>query len=358
MIDRDDLLRRTDLAALLDELSPAPATRLGPNARWRCIDAGHDDQHPSITMFVDRRGVQRWKCWSGGHGGTAIDALLVARGGTIADALVELERRSDSTRDIAQVRPTPSRSPALAEVRTEPDTALLEYVAACERILWRPVGRKVLDYLVDERGLAPDALRTNHIGADLGPAAMRRAAGLPRGGLAAVLPTLDINGRVTYVQARYLDTVEGRPKYDNPASRIASNPRIGWVPPVTMKDRNHLVVCEGMIDALTVASVGMPAVAVLGASYVDNRVAREIAKGASGRQVVLAFDGDQAGRNAGESLATSLTSAGCPNRVLSVPDGCDVNNMLSRDDRWIGRQLDPTPPRHSVSQHDLARTLR
>ena len=357
MIDRDDLLRRTDLAALLDELSPAPATRLGPNARWRCIDAGHDDQHPSITMFVDRRGVQRWKCWSGGHGGTAIDALLVARGGTISDVLGELERRSGSTPNIVQARPIPSRSPAITEGRTEPDNALLEYVAACERILWRPAGRKVLDYLVDERGLAPDALRTNHVGADLGPAAMRRAAGLPRGGLAAVLPTLDIDGRVTYVQARYLDHVEGRPKYDNPASRIAANPRIGWVTPVTVKDRNHLVVCEGMIDALSAASVGTPAVAVLGATYIDDGVAREIAKGATGRQVVLAFDGDPAGRTASDFLAASLTSAGCSNRVLSVPDGCDVNTMLGNDDRWISRQLESTPPRQ-VRHHDLARTLR
>ena len=357
MIDRDELLRRTDLAALLDELSPAPATRLGPNARWRCIDAGHDDQHPSITMFVDRRGVQRWKCWSGGHGGTAIDALLVARSGTISDVLGELERRAGSAPETFQARPIPSRSPALAEVRTEPDTALLEYVAACERILWRPAGRKVLDYLVNERGLAPDALKANHIGADPGPATLRRAAGLPRGGTAAVLPTLDLDGRVTYVQARYLDTVEGRPKYDNPASRIAANPRIGWVTPASVNDRNHLVVCEGVIDALSVASVGMPAVAVLGASYVDDRVARDIAKGASGRQVVLAFDGDPAGRNASETLATSLASAGCPNRVLSVPDGCDVNSILGRDDRWIGRQFEPTAVRHGVSQHDLARTL-
>ena len=59
MIDRDDLLRRIDLAALLDELSPAPTARLGPTARWHCIDPGHDDQHPSITMFVDRHGVER-----------------------------------------------------------------------------------------------------------------------------------------------------------------------------------------------------------------------------------------------------------------------------------------------------------
>ncbi len=358
MIDRDDLLRRTDLAALLDELSPAPATRLGPTARWHCIDASHDDQHPSITMFVDRRGIERWKCWSGGHGGTAIDALLVARGGSTADALGELQRRSGSAPDVAQARPVRLRSPASPEGRDEPDNALLEYVDACERILWRPAGRKVLDYLVDERGLAPDALRANHVGADLGPVAMRRAAGLPRGGVAAVLPTLDVDGRVTYVQARYLERVEGRSKYDNPASRIAANPRIGWVAPATVKDRNHLVVCEGMIDALSAASAGVPAVAVLGATYVDERIAQDIARGTAGRQVVVAFDGDPAGRTAGNSLGASLASAGCSNRVLPMPDGCDVNALLGDDDRWITRHLDSPASRPVVRQHDLARTLR
>ena len=358
MIDRDDLLRRTDLAALLDELSPAPATRLGSSARWRCIDAGHDDQHPSITMFVDRRGVQRWKCWSGGHGGTAIDALLIARGGTVADALAELEHRVGSAPEISRQQPLPSRTSTSVDTRTEPDAALLDYVAACERILWHPVGRKVLDYLVHERGLAPEALKTNHIGADPGPSVLRRAAGLPRGGAAAVLPALDLDGKVTYVQARYLDPVDGRPKYDNPAGRLAANPRIGWVHPATLSDRRHLVVCEGALDALSVASVGMPAVAVLGATYVDERVARDVARGAAGRQVMLAFDGDPAGRNASETLASSLTSAGCPNRVLTLPDGCDVNTMLCRDDHWIARQLEPTLTRHGVSQHGLVRTLR
>lgn len=358
MIDRDDLLRRTDLAALLDELSPAPATRLGSSARWRCIDAGHDDQHPSITMFVDRRGVQRWKCWSGGHGGTAIDALLVARGGTIADALVELERRVGSAPENARSRPLPSQTPTRVESLMEPDIALVEYVAACERILWQPAGRKVLDYLVNERGLAPEALRVNRVGADPGPSVLRRAAGLPRGGTAAVLPALDLDGKVRYAQARYLEPVDGRPKYDNPAGRLAANPRLAWANPATLLDRRHLVVCEGTLDALTVAGKGMPAVAVLGATYVDDRVARGVARGAAGRQVMLAFDGDPAGRNAGETLAAALTSAGCPNCVLSLPDGCDVNTVLGTDDRWIARQLEPTPTRHSVGQHDLVRTLR
>ena len=173
-----------------------------------------------------------------------------------------------------------------------------------------------------------------------------------------MLPTLDIDGGVSYVQARYVEAVEGRSKYDNPSSRIANNPRIGWVTPVGVKDGSCLVVCEGMIDALSAASTGTSAVAVLGAAYIDDGVAREIAKGAAGRQVVLAFDGDHAGRSASDSLAASLTSAGCPNRVLSLPDGCDVNTMLGKDDRWFDRQLDPLSPSHRVHQHELARGLR
>ena len=72
---------------------------------------------------------------------------------------------------------------------------MLDYVAACERILWHPVGRRVLGYLVNERHLAPDVLKVNHMGADPGPASLRRAPGLPRGGVAAVLPTLGDVGR-------------------------------------------------------------------------------------------------------------------------------------------------------------------
>ena len=141
-------------------------------------------------------------------------------------------------------------------------------------------------------------------------------------------------------------------------AELPTTPASDGVTPARVKDGNHLVVCEGMIDALSAASTGTQAVAVLGATYIDDGVAREIAKSAAGRQVVLALDGDHAGRSASDSLAASLTSAGCPNRVLSLPDGCDVNTMLGKDDRWIDRQLDLASARHSVRQHELARTMR
>jgi DNA primase len=357
MTDRDDLLRRTDLAALLDELSPRPPTKLGQNARWRCIDPGHDDQHPSISMFTDRRGIQRWRCWSGGHGGTAIDALLVGRGGTVAEAMAELERRAGvpSHRDREPVvRSVPLPRPA-QDVPVSPE--LLEYVSACERLLWRPAGRPIVDYLVQERGLAPDVLEANHVGADPGPHVLRRAAGLPRGGPAAVLPTLDLRGNVTYVQARYLEPAEDRPKYDNPAGRLAANPRTGWCSPARQRGREYLLVCEGAIDALTAAGAGISAVAVLGATYVDERVAAHIVEGAAGRSIVIAFDGDHAGQAATESLSAALATAGYGSRDLSLPRGTDLNSVVRQECDWIGRQLDTHVEVPSL-RHDLERSGR
>ena len=350
MVDRDDLLRRTDLAALLDELSPSPPTRLGQNARWRCIDPGHDDQHPSISMFTDRRGVQRWRCWSGGHGGTAIDAILIAHGGTVAEAMAELERRAGIPRDDERDRsfnsaPSPRQS---QEVPISP--GLLEYVSACERLLWRPIGRPILDYMVHERGLAPGVLEKNRVGADPGPAVLRRAVGLPRGGPAAVLPTLGLSGQVAYVQARYLDPAEGHPKYDNPASRLAVNPRIGWASPAREQPSSILLVCEGVIDALAVAGAGWPAVAVLGATYVDGRLVSELVHGAAGRHILIAFDGDQAGRRAAVSLSAGLESMEVQSKQVCLPPGRDVSDVLHESGTWLSQRLPPASVEREIGR--------
>jgi DNA primase len=334
MIDRDDLLRRADLAALLDDLSPGPPSRLGKAARWRCIDPGHEDHNPSVSMFTDHRGIQRWKCWSGGHGGTAIDAILTAKGGTIPEALAELEQRSGATCALGRtvrVAPCPS-----GPVELEP--AVLEYVEACQRILWKPAGRPVLDYLVTERGLDPAVLEANHVGADLGPEIMSRRKGLPRGGVAAVLPTHAIDGRIVYAQARYLHPNAGQPKYDNPAARLATNPRIGWAIGTTKPSTSLLVVCEGVIDALSAAGAGFASVALLSASYADQAVARSISAEAGDREVLLGLDNDDAGRTANQLLVKAFEALNCRHGILEIPTGHDLNTEF-RELRALPRSL-------------------
>lgn len=323
MIDRDDLLRRTDLARLLDDLSPGPPTRLGTTARWRCVDPGHEDHNPSVSVFTDHRGIQRWKCWSGGHCGTAIDAILTAKGGTIAQALAELEQRTGDHGRTARplVSPVASRP-------VELDQVVLEYVEACQRILWKPSGRQVLDYLVTERGLDPAVLEANHVGADLGPDVMSRRKGLPRGGIAAVLPTHAIDGRIVYAQARYLHPDVGQLKYDNPAGRLGPNPRVGWIVNPTGRSTSVLVVCEGVIDALSTTGAGYASVALLSATYADQQVARSISSEAGGRKLLLGLDNDEAGRTASQLLASAFEAFDCHHGILQIPTGHDLNTEL------------------------------
>ena len=48
-VDRDELLARVDLRALLDALTGAA----GERGRWHCPDRDHPDAHPSVTVGVD-----------------------------------------------------------------------------------------------------------------------------------------------------------------------------------------------------------------------------------------------------------------------------------------------------------------
>ena len=60
----NDVLDRTDLSALLDELTQ-PSGRMGPGRKWHCPMPYHDDHRASVSMFRDRHGHERWRCWSG-----------------------------------------------------------------------------------------------------------------------------------------------------------------------------------------------------------------------------------------------------------------------------------------------------
>jgi DNA primase len=338
-VDRDELLQRTDLAALLDELSPQPAVRLGPSARWRCIDPDHDDLHPSVTMFTDHHGIARWRCWSGGHGGTAIDALIVARRLQVGEAIDELARRARL--DLSP--PTAIRRPEHV-VRHDAiplDPCITDYVTACERVLWTRHGQPVAEWLVDERRLDPEVLRANHVGADPGPALLARAAGLPRGGLAAVFPALAVDGTVAYAQARYLHPPEGRGKYDNPAGRLGTNPRLAWTRVPHHTRPGVLVVCEGLPDALTASTAGFSAVAILGATYPNTHLVQRIADRTDSRQILLAFDNDPAGIAATERvhdlLARHEVTVGC----LPLPNGTDLNDLARRDPAWADSLAPP-----------------
>jgi DNA primase len=230
-------------------------------------------------------------------------------------------------------------------------------VQRAERLLWTPAAQPQRDWLA-ERGLDDEVLRVNRIGADPGRRHLPRPRGLPPGWPAVVLPALSPGGTVAYFQARYLDPPTGRGKYDNPATRCATNPGVAWLHPAGPMRPGVLVVTEGISDGLIAAQAGFATVGVLGAQQPGRRVADAIATTVhrsprlAGVTVVVCFDGDDAGRSGRDRLAAALTERGIPHRTVTPPDEVDLTDWAQTQPFWHrnlsqpppGTELTPAPP--------------
>jgi hypothetical protein len=338
----DDVLARTDLADLLDQLAE-PAMFATRGRRWHCPLPEHDDHHASVTIHTDHRGHQRWRCWSGdnNHRGDAIDLVSVTQRLDRVNALDWLAARNGMIPDVP-LPPVARREPVVrSQVEVALDPCVIRYVEACEKILWRPTGRPVLDWL-HGRGFNDDLLRANRVGCDPGREMMQRQRGLAYGGsIAAVFPALNEQGDVHYVQTRYLNPGTG-PKYDNPAASLAANPRLAWTKSVGGGISGRLVVCEGIPDALTAARLGHQSVGTLGSQACDQPSTDRIATYASSRRlaVTLVNDHDDAGRLWREQWAHRLEASGIATLALEPPEqGFDLNSWTLSSDRPIVRHI-------------------
>lgn len=323
----DDILARTDLAALLDEFAQ-PAQR---GRRWHCPLTEHDDHHASVTMRRDHRGHERWRCWSGDHRGDAVDLIQAVRHCDRATAIDELATRAGMFPD-RELPPVPPRKPVGPAPAVDVDPLVVGYAQICARLLWTPLGAPVRDWL-HARGLGDEILAANHVGADPGRDRLRRAKGIPYGhGVGATFPSLDHNGEIRYVQTRALEPRPDHGKYDNPAGHMAPNPRLSFAYPPHPSDSRELVVCEGIPDALIAAQAGFRSIGLLGANALDPGVAARVANLAnlSDREVVVVVDHDVAGHVLRDSLLQGLRNLDIAARVVQPPAGCDLTDWALR----------------------------
>jgi len=345
----DDVLARTDLAGLLDELSQ-PSGRLGPNRRWHCPVTGHEDHRASVSMYRDHHGHERWRCWSGDHRGDAIDLVTTTSNRDRTEAIDWLATRAGMIPD----RPLPPIQPKPTPTRAQPAAVMApvveRYVRLCASVLRGPQGEHVRQWL-HHRGINDETINANLIGADPSRSVLRRQRGLPYGAaVAATFAALNPAGRITYVQARYLDPDATGRKYDNPAAALAPHPRLAFPVTTVQPTTSQLLVCEGIPDALIAAQEGFPAVAILGAQTPDESVAARIAAHATERElaVTLVCDPDAAGRRVAEALCPLLQTHDIEPRVVTPPSGFDLNEWALTDPDWMQQlqtvQRDP----HSV----------
>ena len=335
--DIGDVLDRTDLAVLLDELTQ-PAEQHGPGRRWHCPAPNHDDHRASVTLHRDHRGHERWRCWSGDHRGDAVDLVMVTSTRTRADAVDWLANRAGmiANQPLPAIQRKPPTQPETAKVM---DPLVEHYVNMCRSVLNGSVGRPVREWL-HQRGLNDKTIDANRIGADPSRRLLRRQRGLPYGaGVAATFPAFDPTGNVTYVQARYLNPDDTGRKYDNPSAALAPHPRLAFPVTTAHAPADILVVCEGLPDALTAAQAGFASVALLGAQTPDESVGSRVALFAEqrGLAVTLVCDPDPAGRHVAEMLTPLLAKRGVEPNIVVAPGGLDLNEWALNDPTWIDK---------------------
>lgn len=337
MHDRDQILERTDLAGLADEiLGPHHGPDRSPT--WPCPNPNHAQtgRTPPVTIFDGHAGFERWHCHGCGAGGTAIDLVMAVRGIDVRDALEALATRS-GLRNMTVPETPDHRCSRRRPPRTVTDpSGLAAYIDDCSARLWTDDGARVRRWLTEARGIPEDVLRVSRIGADPG-SWQDRPTGMPTVGWAAVLPVLR-DGEPVFAQLRSLGT--GRLRYLNASSDLAPNPRVALYQPYEQRG-SCIVVTEGVLDALSAAAAGFRSVALLGASVPDPSRPSGVAAELRDRltdldgRLVLALDNDDAGRRGSDRLLALLGDRPDTVRVAPPTAVKDLNGwMRSVGDEW------------------------
>ncbi len=342
------MLDATDIASVIGEY-----LALKPKGReYKCLCPFHNDRNPSMCVVPHK---QMFHCFVCGAGGNAIDFLMKHAGLSFGEALRAL---ADKAGVELQWKPEVKRStdPGAIEWSREDIAEANRFAQSFFESIYRhPVHGQTSRALVERRGIAPEMHAQFRIGAapdrwdgllqtiqtkglDPGPFA---AAGLLKtraegaGHYDAfrnrlMFPILDQSGRIVAFGGRALEDREGEAKYLNsPESPIFSKGAqlyglrqgIG-----TIQQTRRVIVTEGYTDVIACHQAGFAnVVATLGTALTQRHagVLRRMCE-----EIVVLFDGDEAGQRAAERAFEVLFSEPMDVRVAVVPDGLDPDDML------------------------------
>ena len=143
-----------------------------------------------------------------------------------------------------------------------------------------------------------------------------------------MFPIIDIRGNVIGFGGRVMD--DSTPKYLNSPETIIFNKRKNLFALNIARKTKHncIILTEGYMDAIALHQYGFDcAVASLGTSLTEEH-ANNLAKYT--QQVVLTYDGDEAGQNATQRAIPMLEKAGLQVKVLRMQGAKDPDEFLKK----------------------------
>ena len=332
----DDLVSRCDVAEVVG--SYVPLTRKGANLWGLC--PFHNEKTPSFSVSPDK---QIYHCFGCGKGGGVISFIMELENLTYPDAIRHLAKTQG-----LEV-PDEQFSPDVRKKRAR----LLELNTAAARfyhkMLISPAGTIGAEYFA-RRGLSRNIIR--QFGLGMAPAGWDKLmtamtelgydkyelvdAGLvvradkgrfyDRFRNRVMFPIINVRGEVIGFGGRVLD--DSTPKYLNSNDTLIYNKSRNLFGLNIAKGTKakHMILTEGYMDTIALHQAGFDcAVASLGTAFTDDH-AKLLTRYTN--EVILSFDGDEAGQKAANRTIPILERAGLAVNVLQMKGAKDPDEFI------------------------------
>ena len=333
----DELIARNPIEDVVGQY--VTLKRSGANMFGLC--PFHGEKTASFSVSPDK-GI--YYCFGCHKGGGAINFMMEVEGLTYPDAVRSLAKRAGME--------VPEDEQYQSRYRQQERLWALNKEAArfFHSQLYAPVGEKGLQY-VQKRGLSKGILTQFGVGyaPDSWNAlvdAMRKKGytdqelkdadlvGEKNGRIydrfrnRVMFPIIDVRGNVIGFGGRVLD--DGTPKYLNTSETIIFNKRknLFGLNLAKKSKQGYLILVEGNIDVVTLHQYGFDcAVASLGTSLTEEHAAL---LSRYTEEVVLTYDGDEAGQRAAKRAIPMLEKVGIRVKVLKMRDAKDPDEFLHK----------------------------
>ena len=337
----EDVRNRNDIVDVIS--SYVNLKRAGSNYNGLC--PYHNEKTPSFTVFP---ATQSFYCFGCGAGGDSISFIMKAENLEYVPAVEFLARRVGITLSYSDGDNSQSQQ---RKRMLDMNLCAAKYFRAC--LMDQNIGHIGMKYFSEERklpmsvikhfglGYAPDSFGglTDHLKKH-GFTEDEMVTGFLCGkskktGRAydyfrnrVIFPIIDTSGNVIAFGGRVMD--DSKPKYlnssDTPAFKKSRN--LFALNYARHNCSERMILCEGYMDVIALHAAGFEnAVATLGTALTSEQ-ARMMAKYT--KQVLIAYDSDEAGQRAATRAVAMLSDVGLDVRILKMNGAKDPDEYIKK----------------------------
>ena len=301
----------------------------------------HDDNNPSMSVSSDK---QIYKCFSCGATGTVFKFIMDYENISFRDAVQIVAEKGGVHIDLHQVKKRKNNT-NLYDIY---NLSLKYYINS----LNTPKGKKAKEYLKN-RNINEDIIREFQIGLSLSDRNTLanilikkfKSEDLSKSGLIGksdygyydlfreriMFPLYDLNGKVVAYSGRIYDKKDNSKYFNTRETEIFKKGELLYNyhrAKDIARRKNQVIIMEGFMDVIRAHSVGIKNVVATMGTAVTSIQANLIKRMA--KEIILCFDGDEAGAKATKSCAEELNKIGVTPKIIRLEENLDPDEYIQK----------------------------